>query len=193
MKKFCACVVPIAIAAAPAIAQDVTFRLGDVTGEAGQIVSVPITFDSSVTGLQGWQYGVLVDAPATVTGFSNGSAVNAFNGGSGPSLDSVAVVPPNGVAGGIIISFLGNETLSAGTDIEIGFIDVVIPATASIGDVFNLSFTDTLGSPAIQTVYIETGAGLTPAQISGSVTVVPTPATVTLLALTGFASTRRRR
>lgn len=172
---------------------DVTFRIGDVTGLPGQTVSVPVTITTDV-GIQAWSYGVVLDAPATIAAIDAGSDTAAFNGGTGPFYSEHNVVSPTTANAGVVIDLLGVEVLGPGAGLQVGVISVTIPAAAALDDVYAINFSNQVGIPPNALVYVLNGASINPdALVAGSVTVVPAPASVALLALGGLAAARRRR
>ena len=154
-----------------AAAQDPDYVLicGNVSGNPGDVVTVPILLDNSGGNIQGWSFGLDTSAlgvPAT----QQGATTAAFNGGAGP--DFYAVFPqPQGVTAGVVVSFFGTDWLPPGTGHELHLIDIQIPASATFGTVYPLRFVEYIGNPPVEIVVVVAGQGYDPTLIHGTITV----------------------
>ena len=165
----------LALAASTAHAQtngSVWLRAPDVVAQAGQTVTVSITLDNLLSDLQGWSFSCNVAAPLSITADAPGATTSAFNSGSGPSFYAATVYPGQGFTTGCVISFFGAETLGVGGGYELHTCDVKIPANATPGTVYPITFDGpALGTPPVATVVVLGGQSIQPTLVAGSITV----------------------
>lgn len=113
-----------------------TLRVTDASGAPGseQSVNLLLDIDSSALELAGWAYSVCHDASLVdVVSATGGATVATLNGGAGPDFEQINVIMNGdepagtepGISVGLVISFIGLNPLSAGTDydiLEIGYL-----------------------------------------------------------------------
>lgn len=164
-----------ALCTSPALAAGVgtgsTFSAPQLNATPGQTVTVPVLLNNGTGEIQGWSMGLGVPLPLEVVAVSDGSTTLAFNGGAGPDFNHIAGYPGEGAGSGVVISFMGVESLPPGTGYELHLIDVLVPASATPGTVYPLTFIETIGDPDIVNIVVVGGASITPAFVHGSITV----------------------
>ncbi|HIG04643.1 MAG TPA: hypothetical protein EYQ08_02795 [Planctomycetes bacterium] len=130
-----------------------------------------VTLDNNGGEMQGWSFGACNDtAFLTCTGVADGSTVATVNDGDTPDFNQSSVFD-DGFTVGVVICFIGCATLSNGTGYELNIATYDCTAEGST----SVSFCDTLGSPAVDTVVVVDGASLVPVQNSGDVECIGVP------------------
>ncbi|MEM7260467.1 MAG: dockerin type I repeat-containing protein [Planctomycetota bacterium] len=142
---------------------DHTFSATSSTAPSGGTTtsSVLYTNFSINEPVQGWSFGLCNDATlVTPTLIQDGTATAGLNGGSGPDFNQVNVLA-DGWTVGVVVSFVGTDTLPPGLDDELNVATYDVIGNA--GDSADLCFCDTLGDPPVVSVIVIEGASLTPA------------------------------
>ena len=130
-----------------------------------------VNLDNNGGELQGWSFGACNDtAFLTCTGVVDGSTVATVNDGDTPDFNESSVFD-EGFTVGVVICFTGCATLTSGTGYELNIATYDCTAEGST----SVSFCDTLGSPAVDTVVVVDGASLVPVQNSGAVECIGVP------------------
>lgn len=145
---------------------------------AGGTASVTISGEFADV-IQGWSFGLCNDpGQVAVSAVNDGATTAALNGGAGADFNQVNMFA-DGWTVGIVISFLGMDTIMPGTGYELHTADydvlVAAPAPGDPDVVASLDYCDVLGVPPVATVVVSGGASITPTQDSGSITVVGVP------------------
>lgn len=145
---------------------------------SGGDVNIEISLDAVDTA-QGWSYGVCNGPDVMVGTVADGPATLALNGGSGPDFNQINMFP-EGWTVGVVISFLGMDTLAPGTGYVLNEAPYSPLTTVAAGDpdvVAPLDFCSTLGTPPVATVIVVGGQSITPDQVSGAITIMGGPPT----------------
>lgn len=161
-------------------AQDV-FTVGNGPTEEvsdGDAVSFQVLFDT-IGITQGWSFGVCNDAALiTFIDAVPGATTLTVNNGGEPDFLQLNALPPDGVAMGVVISFLGMATLPPGTGYEIldlSYEIAMIDPPLTEPTPADVCFCDTLGDPPVATVIVVGGQSIIPTQVCGTATVAPPP------------------
>lgn len=142
---------------------DHTFSATSSTAPAGGSAtsSVLYTNFSISEPIQGWSFGLCNDAALLApSGVVDGSATAGLNGGAGPDFNQVNLFP-DGWTVGVVVSFVGTDTLPPGLDDELNV--ATYDVLGNEGDSADLCFCDTLGDPPVVSVVVIDGASLAPA------------------------------
>ncbi len=137
--------------------------------------SASVNLDSSGE-LQGWSLGVCHDSAAIgLTSVEDGAATAVVGGGGGPPAFDTITTFPDGWTVGVVIDFLGCCTLAPGShELNVMQYDISGLDALASGDVPGTSdicfCTNTLGSPAVSIVVVESGASIPPAGIDSCCT-----------------------
>lgn len=164
-----------------------TLSAGSATTSGGD-VNVDISLDS-VDIAQGWSFGVCNTSDVMVGTVLDGPATEALNGGNGPDFNQINMFP-EGWTVGVVISFLGMDTLAPGTGYVLNvapYTPLTVPAAGDPDVVAPLDFCGTLGTPPVATVIVVGGQSITPDQVSGAITIQgapPAPPSFTYIAPT---------
>jgi hypothetical protein len=181
-RVLCTAALLLALAGTEASAQQYVFSLPNVTAQAGGVELVPMTLDNSLGSMvDGLATGICID-PTVVTpiSVSQGTALTALNGGTGPDFWAEDVFP-DGVTLAAVASFFGANGLLPAPAHEIAVIE--LEAIAPVGSQTALDFCSSLGSPPVSTVLTVSGASVLPATVDGSLLVgLPPPATFEIAA-----------
>ena len=130
-----------------------------------------VTLDNNGGEMQGWSFGACNDtAFLTCTGVADGSTIATVNDGDTPDFNQSSVFD-EGFTVGVVICFVGCATLTNGTGYELNIATYDCTAEGST----SVSFCDTLGAPAVDTVVVVDGASIVPVQNSGDVECIGVP------------------
>jgi hypothetical protein len=164
---------PLALLGGPVFAggPSGTLIAPNLTVPAGHTVTVPILLDNNLGNIQGWSFGLQAEAPLDVLSHALGSTTMALNGGAGPAFYGPSIKPGLGFTVGVVITFMGSEVLPLGSGYEIQTLEIQVPASALPGTVYPLTFTETLGDPAVTNVLVVGGQSFSPELADGSITV----------------------
>jgi len=152
---------------------DYVLRAGYVVGDAGDVVTLPITLDNTGLDLQGWSFGVSIPPALTIVDARDGATTAAFGGGAGPWFNAVSIYPGEGVTVGVVTDFMGVELLPPGLGHELLEIDVAIPPNAPPGTSYPVSFVETIGDPPVATIVVVVGGISVDPTLEGGGVVVP--------------------
>ncbi len=134
-----------------------------------------VLLDSS-GNLQGWSIAVCHDGAAIgLNSVDDGSATASVGSGGGPPAFDAITTFPNGWTVGVVIDFLGCCTLAPGTSLELNVMNYDLSGLHSSDDGEICFCSDTLGSPAVSIVVVESGASIPPAGIDSCATFVHIP------------------
>ena len=154
-------------------------------GVPGASVTVPILLENSEPA-RGFSLGLAHDGSIlTLISISEGAALLAANGGTGPDFFFEEINPANGPGGtcGTVLSFSAPlDDIPAGSANELVIYEYSISASAVPGTSEALSIVDTLGSPALETIISVAGVTRIPSVFPASV-FVETPAVTALSCL----------
>ncbi len=149
---------------------DHTLAATTTTGPEGGQATVEILHSSFAIfdELQGWSFGLCNDPLVVADEVFPGSATAALNGGAGPDFTQANLFD-DGWNVGVVISFLGTDTLSPGFDIPLHSVNYTILGVE--GQTTDVCFCDTLGEPPVSTVVVIEGSSFVPAfQLCGTIT-----------------------
>ncbi|MEM7167179.1 MAG: dockerin type I repeat-containing protein [Planctomycetota bacterium] len=162
--------------ASPAMAQDYTITAENESGFNGDIVAVSILMNN-LQPIRGFSLGLTHDASVvTLSTIAEGALSAAAHSGAGADFvhsDTSAAGGPGGVLGVLVSTNTPIEELPAGVNQEIGLFTYTI--VGAPGDTTALTFSGSLGSPAVPLVYSVAGVSNTPVATAGSIDVL-TPA-----------------
>ncbi len=159
-------------------AQTGALTAGTAAGVPGAQVSVAITASNS-TGMDGFSFGLAHDAAVvTVNAINFGAALDSDQGGIDPAVLLTNLNPAGG--SGLTVGMLLDLSpplaqLPPGTDQPVLSIDYTISATAAAGASSTITFVETLGAPAVETLLVLDGAQVGPTLTSGLVSVIQNP------------------
>jgi len=151
---------------------DYQVSIGSGTVSPFNMVDLTVSLDSSGEPLAGWALGVCHDpAQLQIVMVAMGSSSEVANDGSAVDF-RIVNIEPNGFQVSVLIDNSGIHTLPSGIGHELEVVTYAV--LAPVGQVATLQFCDTLGQPPIANVVVqESGASVTPVQISGSLEIVP--------------------
>ncbi|MGE3965702.1 MAG: dockerin type I repeat-containing protein, partial [Planctomycetota bacterium] len=157
-----------------------TLEIPSVVVTQGASFEVPVLLDvgpgavGPVTLVDGWSYGVCVDATQIqVTSVAFGATTLTVNGGMMAGGYDISVFPDQGFSAHAIIDFFGVHKLGTGTDYELNIVQCEAVGTA--GTTTHLEFCDTIGNPDVPIAVLSLGASVLPNQIHGLVSIVDLP------------------
>lgn len=143
-----------------------TIRVQDGFGLPGHEVVLPVLLNNEAV-CSGWSAGVCHDSSQLeLLDVTDGQTTAALSGGDGPDFHQVNLYA-DGFTSGVVISFLGGESLPPGGDqLELHvpryqILDLSSPAL--------VEFCDTLGQPRVSTVIVHEGASVIPIQVAATV------------------------
>jgi len=169
-----------ALGATPAPAQDHTISAGSVSAVPGQTVTVSILLDNDEP-VRGFSLGLAHSgAIVTLTSIVPGAALLAANGGAGPDFFIEETAPANGPGGtcGAILSFSPPlEDIPIGSGSELAEFTYTASPAAPPASASPLVFSNTLGSPPIETIVSIAGVTRIPITVNGSIAIVTAPVT----------------
>ncbi|MEM7260570.1 MAG: hypothetical protein AAF488_01175 [Planctomycetota bacterium] len=146
----------------------VSFNVTNGAGDPGDSASVQVLLDNTADDIQGWSYGVCHDdTNLSLTGATTGTTTTTVKNGDPADFDTINTFS-GGATQGVVICFTGCAVLGAGAGYELMTLDYDL--TGAPGD-YELAFCDSLGTPAVATVYVVAGASLVPGTNSGTMTV----------------------
>ncbi|MGE3163381.1 MAG: hypothetical protein AB7O52_00595 [Planctomycetota bacterium] len=164
----------------------ITFDAGDATARfnAGGSVSpgvVVVTMTSVQAGdptqaeVQGFSFGLLDGSAVDLAEINlSGTVTAGTNGGTGPDFFAAQTAAVGGDGGtvGVVVSLSPPfDVIAPGTDLPIANFVYEASATAVDGDSANLTFSDSLGNPAVALVAVVDGNTVVPSTVGGVVSV----------------------
>lgn len=146
---------------------------GPGTGPVGGVQDFTFDFDDpNGADIAGWSWGICeTTAILHVTAVELGSTGMTINGGDEPAFNAPAILS-DGWTVGVVINFFGENPLPPGTgyELHIGTYDLQGEGLGT------LNYCDTLGSPTVETVLVDSnGMAVTPATTGAMIEVVPIP------------------
>ncbi|MFN0056971.1 MAG: hypothetical protein ACKVX7_00810 [Planctomycetota bacterium] len=149
--------------------------LTDATGSQGSAVSIDIVLDTD-TALGGWSFGVCHDsAVIEITTAEAISLAGVLSGGMPADLTVVDVIPGDGVTMGVVVDFIGVDSLPPGAGYWILRAHYSILGVA--GSTTDVCFCDTIGGggagPVATVVTGTSGTAIPTDKYCGTVTIVP--------------------
>lgn len=157
-------------------AQDPTYvlRAASVEDSVGSSTTVPFSMDFPLgAGLSGWSYAVCHDSSlVSLAGVSDGLATLGVLDGAGPDFNSISEYP-NGWTVGVVVSFIGADSLAPGSDYELNRATYQLDA---VGEA-TLDFCgQSLGTPPVDIIITTVGfQTIQPVTENGSISIGMTP------------------
>ncbi len=123
--------------------------------------------------LQGWSFGVQSDPQFIVPKKYDldGTVTGAFNGGAGPAFISVSLTEKGLTMGVIIDDTAPFETLPAGAGQKLINIEYGAGPSGAFGAVYEVRYSDNLGDPPVQVLFVIEGFEKRPATLPGLVSI----------------------
>ena len=156
-----------------------TMRATDATGIPGFFVDSVIEFDL-VEDIQGWSFGLCHDdTQLMLLGATEGLDTLTVNGGTTPSFLAIetAPTPGAGLTMAAIVSSNSSQVLTAGTSKEIlvASYEIIGSPPGMTPTMTDLTFCNTLGTPATDSLVVAGGLEQVPAFTNGTVTIEVPP------------------
>lgn len=163
--------------------------IGSASGSPGDVVTVMV----DVSSVGGADYSS-IDTALQITpmmGTGSSPTLTSFSPGAiwGPYGGSLTTVEAPSIGPGITSSVLGISGGVAGqtitSDGTVLSLDITIPGTATVGDVFNLDLVEEFSNVTDSTVTPPDVITMTPFS-DGKLTIIPEPSAILLLAICAF-------
>ncbi|HVR76225.1 MAG TPA: hypothetical protein VMT52_17980 [Planctomycetota bacterium] len=127
---------------------------------------------ANVSPLQGWSFGVSSD-PKFIQPKSidiEGTSTKALHGGAGPEFIHLEILDGGtGVVMAVVVG--GDETLPPGQGHRLLNVEYEPGPSGMAGEAYSVRYTDTLGSPPVQVIFVVDGFEVAPHTIPGWVSV----------------------
>lgn len=148
--------------------QDYTMRFGPSAGAVGGEANISVLLDvgPGQIAASAWSLGACHDALVDIVSVSDGGTTASL----GPDFQQKQIFPGAGWTVGVVLSFIGTETIPTGSGyaLHVARYSLLEEGTATI------SFCDTLGSPAVETLVTIADASATtfpPNRETGSIAI----------------------
>jgi len=146
--------------------EEYTFRFGPSAGAVGGEANIAVLLDVGVgqVPVNAWSMGVCHDASVDIVSVADGGTTASLT----PDFQQKQLFPGQGWTVGVVLSFIGTETIPPGSGyaLHVARYALLAEGTAAI------SFCNTLGSPVVETLVTIADASSTtfpPSQIPGAI------------------------
>lgn len=163
-------------------AQDPNYVLSLPSTDAlsGASIDTVVGFESTGDNVAGFSYGVCHDSAALVVNSATeeGTDTATINNGGAPGFISVSIFD-GGWTMGVVVDLFGAAFVEPGS-YTLGTANYSVDGDPDTST--DLCFCDSLGSPAVETIVVVSGAGVVPVQNCGTVTILAAPPPFTFTA-----------
>ncbi|NCG55422.1 MAG: hypothetical protein GWP35_00805 [Proteobacteria bacterium] len=154
------------------VAQDYVFSFDtSETAPSGGSVDVRCLLNNPGGNLAGWSFAICQDSPDfEITNASNGAVVEIANGGAPAAFQEINVCAGEGVIQGVVVDFVGINTLPPGVDYEMAVIEILLlGADDTLVPIQYCDFFFSCASSATETLVVPPGgtAPFVPTQVEG--------------------------